>query len=109
MNPENRGASPYATGGGGVQLEHEYAASALASLLLAQPIEGLGDEFTPTRVSMQQAASGPVDDVVIDGTAPGGHRTIRVACRRHPTIGRSEPSTVRLFADFLRVVRTEPT
>ena len=44
MNPANSGGSPYATGGGGVQLEHEYAASALASLLLAQPIEGLGDE-----------------------------------------------------------------
>ena len=43
--PPSPGSSPYATGGGGVQLEHEYAASALASLLLAQPVEGLGDEL----------------------------------------------------------------
>jgi hypothetical protein len=46
--PESKmpASSPYSTGGGGVILEHEYAASALASLLLAQPIEGLGDDFT---------------------------------------------------------------
>jgi hypothetical protein len=53
---EKQGSSPYATGGGGVVLEHEYAASALASLLLAQPIEGLGDEFTLLSVAMQQGA-----------------------------------------------------
>ncbi len=54
--PGTVGSSPYATGGGGVVLEHEYGAAALASLLLGQPVEGLGDEFMPTQVSMQQEA-----------------------------------------------------
>ena len=65
MSQSQSPGSPYATGGGGVQLEHEYAASALASLLLAQPIEGLGDELTVTHVAMQQGAWSPVDDVIV--------------------------------------------
>jgi hypothetical protein len=104
MQVDSAGSSPYATGGGGVRLEHEYAATALASLLLGQPVDGLGDEFTPTQVAMQQGAWSPVDDVIIHGTAPGGDRTLRVACRRRPTIGKSDASTVALFADFLRVL-----
>ena len=100
MSQSQSPGSPYATGGGGVQLEHEYAASALASLLLAQPIEGLGDELTVTHVAMQQGAWSPVDDVIVQGIAPGGDRMLRVASRRHPTIGKSDSSTVKLFADF---------
>src|SRR5206468_4220050 len=102
--PENQGSSPYSTGGGGVILEHEYAASALVSLLLAQPIECLGVEFTPTSVAVQQGAYSAVDDVAIRGVSPGGTRTLRVACRRHPTVGKSDDSTVKLFADFLDAV-----
>lgn len=97
-------SSPYATGGGGVQLEREYAASALASLLLAQPVEGLGDEFTPHRVGLQQEASTPVDDVVIWGSSQGIERSLRMACRRKPTLGKSDESTVKLFTDFVQVV-----
>src|SRR5689334_20557958 len=100
--------SPYATGGGGVSLEHEYVATALASLLLAHPVDGLGDEFALTQVAMQQHAWSPVDDVIIQGTAPGGERTLRVACRRRPQIGKSDASTVALFANFLRVVLQHP-
>lgn len=105
---EKPGSSAYATGGGGVVLEHEYAASALASLLLAQPIEGLGDEFNPLTVAVQQGAHSAVDDVAIEGISPGGRRTLRVACRRRPTIGRSEESTVKLFADFLDALASDP-
>ena len=105
---EKPGSSPYATGGGGVILEHEYAASALASLLLAQPIEGLGDEFTPLSVAVQQGAHSAVDDVAIEGLSPGGRRVLRVACRRRPTIGKSEESTVKLFADFLDALAGDP-
>ncbi|HEY0872847.1 MAG TPA: hypothetical protein VGD94_05195 [Vicinamibacterales bacterium] len=83
-------------------------ATALASLLLAHPVDGLGDEFALTQVAMQQHAWSPVDDVIIQGTAPGGERTLRVACRRRPQIGKSDASTVALFADFLRVVLQHP-
>jgi hypothetical protein len=37
------GASPFATGGGGVRLEHRYAATLLAALLTGKPIPELGD------------------------------------------------------------------
>ena len=92
--PEKPGSSPYSTGGGGVKLEHEFVASALTSLLLGQPIEGLGNEFTVSQVALQQGVHSAVDDVAIQGTASGGERTLRVACRRHPVIGRSDPSTI---------------
>jgi hypothetical protein len=98
------GSSPYSTGGGGTRLEQEFAASALASLLLAAPVEGLGDEFTPVSVGLQQERHAPVDDVVVHGRAPGGERAIRVACRSRPTIGPSSPSTVKMFADYVAMV-----
>lgn len=57
---------------------------------------------------MQQGAHSAVDDVAIEGISPGGRRTLRVACRRRPTIGRSEESTVKLFADFLEALANDP-
>jgi hypothetical protein len=57
---------------------------------------------------MQQGAWSPVDDVIVQGTAPGGDRMLRVASRRHPTIGKSDSSTVKLFADLLQVVLRSP-
>lgn len=98
------GSSPYSTGGGGTRLEQEFAASALAGLLLATPVEGLGDEFRAVSVGLQQERHAPVDDVVVHGRAPGGERVIRVACRRKPTIGKSKESTVKLFADYVAMV-----
>ncbi len=109
LRSENSTSSSYATGGGGIILEHEYAASAFASLLLAQPIEGLGDEFTLLSVGVQQGAHSAVDDIAIEGISPGGRRTLRVACRRRPTIGKSEESTVKLFVDLLDAVATDPS
>src|SRR6266568_3329024 len=106
--PGEAGGSPYATGGGGVLLEHEYVASVLGSLLLGQPVDGLGDEFLPTQVALQQEAFAPVDDVVIRGISPCGDRALLVACRRRPTLGRSSEATVALFADFLHVVIDKP-
>jgi hypothetical protein len=84
--PRQQGSSPYATGGGGVLLEHAYAASALASVLMGQPVDGLGDEFVPTQVRLQQEAFTAVDDVVIRGVSDGGTRTLMVACRRRPRL-----------------------
>jgi energy-coupling factor transporter ATP-binding protein EcfA2 len=73
----------------------------LASVLLAEPVVGLGDEFTARRVGLQQERYSPVDDVLVEGECNGRVRRLRVACRRRPTIGRSDESTVKLFADYV--------
>lgn len=97
-------SSSYATGGGGVRFEHEFAAAALASLLLGQPIEGLGDDVTPLTVALQQESYAAVDDVRIQGTSLGGERTMLVACRHKPTLAKSAAPTVKLFADYVQVM-----
>ena len=102
------GSSPYATGGGGFLLEHGYGAIALSSLLLGEPMAGLGDEYQVTSVAMQQESRSPVDDLIVTGAAVDSRRTIRIACRRRPTIGSSSAETVSLFADYLDVLFSTP-
>lgn len=100
-----RTAPPYATGGGGVVLEHAYAASSLAALLLAEPMSGLGDEFPVHRVAFQADDISAVDDVVITGRSISGEeRRLAVAVRRNPTIGRSDEDFVSLVCDMLRLL-----
>ncbi|MGH3517879.1 MAG: hypothetical protein ACRDQ7_10790, partial [Haloechinothrix sp.] len=102
------GTSPYATAGGGVVLEHHYAGSILAALLLGQPVDGLGEDCQPVEVGFQQESESPVDDLAVRGEHPGGGRTLRVASRRRPVLGASSEPTVKLFVDYLRVVLAEP-
>ncbi|MDA3936745.1 MAG: hypothetical protein PF636_07790, partial [Actinomycetota bacterium] len=102
------GSSPYATGGGGFLLEHCYGAVALCSLLLGEPMVGLGDEYQVTSVSMQQESRSPVDDLIVTGAAADSRATIRIACRRRPTIGSSSSDTVNLFADYVDVLLADP-
>jgi hypothetical protein len=97
-------ASPYATGGGGVVLEHAYGAVLLAALLRQTPVNGLGAEVTPVEVRFQQGASYPVDDVVVVGRCPTGERRMFVGVRRNPTLGPSSASFVGLLADYVRMV-----
>jgi len=96
------GSSPYASGGGGFVLEHAYGALALTSLLLGDPMIGLGDEYKVTSVAMQQESLSSVDDLLVTGRIADSERTIRIACRRRPTIGSSSTATVNLFGDFLK-------
>ncbi|WP_326943206.1 hypothetical protein OG439_24460 [Amycolatopsis sp. NBC_01307] len=99
-----RAASAYATGGGGVALEHAYGAVLLAALLRQTPVNGLGAEVMPVEVRFQQGASHPVDDVVVVGSCPTGERRMFVGVRRNPTIGPSSASFVGLLADYVRMV-----
>ena len=101
------GSSPYSTGGGGVLLEQQFAAVALGGLLLAQPIDGLGDEFIPIKVGLQQEVYSVVDDVVVTGRSNSTERQLRVACRRKPVLSKTNEKTVKLFTDFVRVVLDE--
>lgn len=100
-------ASPYATAGGGVVLEHRYGASLLVSLLTGSPLAELGDEVTPTEIWFQAGAYSPVDDLMIVGpTADGGQRRASIGVRRAPKLRESERGSVQLFASYLRVVTT---
>jgi len=101
---ERGAASPYATGGGGTVLEHAYGAVLLAALLQRRPVLGLGDEFTPCEVRFQQAATCPVDDLVVIGDCPTGTRAIYIGVRRAPTIAASDPAFVKLLIDYLCMV-----
>src|SRR6266568_1133572 len=65
---------------------------------------GLGDDVTPTAVGFQQSVHSPVDDLKVVGDGPGGSRTLFVGVRRKPSIGASQKPTVKLMADYLRVV-----
>jgi hypothetical protein len=102
------GSNPYATGGGGVVLEHHYAGSVLTALLLGHPVDGLGEECLPVEVGFQLGSESPVDDLGVRGEHAGGERMLHVASRRRPVLGASSEPTVKLFLDYLRVVLAEP-
>ena len=105
------GSNPYATGGGGVVLEHVYGATVLAAMLLSDPVVGLGDEQAVVRVAFQAGAWSPVDDVMVEGESRGsasGGRRLSVGVRRDPTIASSDEKFVKLLADCLRVVVEHP-
>jgi hypothetical protein len=107
-------ASSYASGGGGVVLEHQYGAVLLASLLTGDPLPELGDDATPTAIRFQASAVSAVDDLLISGRSPdGGMRQASVGVRRAPKLikseaksrpGEGEGKTVRLVATYLKVV-----
>jgi hypothetical protein len=61
------GASPYATGGGGVVLEHAYGATLLAALLAGTSIDLIGDAVLIDEVAFQARGQSPVDDFVVTG------------------------------------------
>lgn len=93
------GASPYATGGGGIVLEHRYGAVLLAHLLTGDSIPMLGDDAAPTNVMFQASAHSPVDDLVVIGRTPdGAERRISIGVRRAPSIVASDAPSVHLLA-----------
>ncbi len=98
-------ASPYSTGGGGVTLEHTYAACLLAKLLAGEPISELGDNLTVSSIRLQAGDTSPVDDVVVDGYDPAGdlHRA-SIGVRRDPELTTSDTLSVPLIRDYLRIV-----
>ncbi|MGP3536419.1 hypothetical protein ACTU3I_16610 [Microbacterium sp. RD1] len=105
LNRESAGSSPYSTGGGGVRLEHAYAASLIARFLAGEPIGEFSDSMVPDTVRLQASDVSPVDDIVLEGVDEGGttHRT-SISVRRAPALAASDTSSVPLFRSFLRVV-----
>lgn len=98
-------ASPYSTGGGGVVLEHRYAATLLARLLVGAPCGEIGGNIELTKVSLQASDISAVDDIVLEGKAPDGalHRA-SIGVRRNPALNSSDTASVPLIRDFLAVV-----
>lgn len=98
-------ASPYSTGGGGVVLEHRYAATLLARLLIGAPCGEIGDNIALTKVRLQASDISAVDDIVLEGTAPDGavHRA-SIGVRRDPALNSSDTASVPLIRAFLRIV-----
>ncbi|MEU7613867.1 hypothetical protein [Micromonospora sp. NPDC049204] len=97
-------ASPYSTGGGGVTFEHDYGGRLLADLLLGRPTAGLGDGFVVQEVWFQQAATSPVDDIVVVGASSAGQRILSIGVRRNPVFKQSDPKLLRLVSQYLRMV-----
>ncbi|MEV3952254.1 hypothetical protein AB0K57_32255 [Streptomyces halstedii] len=98
-------SSPYSTGGGGVWIEHRYAATLLAALLTEDPISELGDDVVPHSVRLQASYISPIDDVVVEGrTRDGLVRRVSIGVRRDPSLATSDEKSVPLVRSFLRVV-----
>ncbi|MEH1130670.1 WD40 repeat domain-containing protein [Micromonospora sp. CPCC 206061] len=101
-DPEPRGVSPYATGGGGVTLERRVAVMYLMRLLTgATAVELRGRRVE--RLAFQQAPAHRVDDLVIraardDGSTP---LTLSVAVRRAPAFTTSDRDTEKLLGDLI--------
>ena len=105
--PDAPGVSSYATGGGGVVLEHVYGATVLAALLIGTPFDLLGDSVLIDQVAFQARRLSPVDDLVITGTIGGPEpmrRRIAIAVRRDPVMARSDQKFVKLLGTMLQEV-----
>lgn len=87
-------------------MEHRYGAVLLSHLLAEGPVPMLGDDVAVDEVHFQAASAGsPVDDFVLTGVPPdGSRRRLSLAVRRAPSFVASDEPTVKLLADFLKVV-----
>ncbi len=98
-------SSPYSTGGGGVRLEHAYAACLIAAFLAGDAITELGDSYSLDSIRLQASDTSNVDDILLEGRDAHGelHRA-SIAVRRSPSLTRSDSATVPLFRDFLSLI-----
>lgn len=105
------GASPYATGGGGVTLERRVASSYLALLLTGATAPELGDDRCVSSVRFQQAPRDPVDDIVISATRPGEAArslVLSIGVRRRPNLVRSDAEAQKLIVEYVRALLQMP-
>jgi hypothetical protein len=99
------GSSPYSTGGGGVRLEHSYAACLIDGFLAGDPLPELGDAVSVDSIRLQASDSSEVDDILIEGhDAHGERHRSSMAVRRNPALTSSDSASIPLFRDFLVVV-----
>jgi len=99
------GSSPYSTGGGGVRLEHSYAACLVAGFLAGDALPELADALSLDSIRLQASDVSEADDILIEGRDAHGeiHRS-SIAVRRNPALTSSDSASVPLIRDFLMVV-----
>jgi DNA-binding transcriptional ArsR family regulator len=99
------GSSPYSTGGGGVRLEHSYAACLIAALLVGDALPELGDAVSVDSIRLQASDVSEADDILIEGRdAHGEKHRASIAVRRNPALTASDSASVPLIRDFLAMV-----
>lgn len=104
------GSSPYSTGGGGVRLEHSYAACLIAGLLGGDAIPELGDAIRVDSIRLQASDLSDADDIVIEGRDAHGQRhRAYIAVRRSPLLTASDDASVPLVRDFLAIMTNQWT
>ena len=104
------GASPYATGGGGISFERKVAVKYLALMLTGDGATELGDGRVVVRVAFQQAPMHSVDDLVVSASHPDELEpslNLALAIRRSPNVVQSDDSTRKLIRQFVRAVIDE--
>jgi hypothetical protein len=91
------GSSAYATGGGGVTLEHQYVATLLAAPLVGDPVEELASRVALREIRLQASDVSAVDEVYLEGLGPSGE-TFRasISVRRDPKLTTSDTKSVGL-------------
>jgi hypothetical protein len=104
-DPRKQSSPPYATGGGGVVLEHAYGATLLAALLSASPVAFVGENVTIEEVRFQGGNESSVDDFLVIGSlSDGTPRTVAIAVRRRPHFTASDADFVALMANVVHEV-----
>ena len=104
------GASPYATGGGGISFERKVAVKYLALMLTGDGATELGNGRVVVRVAFQQAPTHWVDDLVVSASypdEPDPSLILALGIRRAPRIVQSDESTRRLIRQFVHAVIDE--
>lgn len=106
-----QGASPYATGGGGVTFERKVAVQYLAHLLVGDTSTELGDDRQVVSVAFQQAPDHPADDLLVHAAAPGESQpslTLALAIRRSVRLVKSDKDAQEIIEKFIRSMMDPP-
>lgn len=94
---EPSGASPYATGGGGVTFAHQVAAGYLAAMLRGERRIEIAEQRIG-RISFQTGPKHPVDDLLL---TPETGNAVAIACRATPHFVTSDDKTVKLIRSLI--------
>ena len=105
------GASPYATGGGGITFERKVAVQFLAHMLTGTSVGEFAGARGVVRVAFQQAPSESADDIVLDTALPdepSPSLVIALAVRRTPKLVQSDEDARKLIRKLVQAGVAEP-
>ena len=107
-----KGASPYATGGGGETFERKVAVQYLAHLLVGDTSTELGDYRRVLSVAFQQAPDHPADDLLVRAGSSGESQpslTLALEIRRSVQLVSSDNRAQQVIRKFIRSMMDPPT